>query len=101
MSALLPELETIDALPLAALPAELARAAAVQARIAARLAAAAPAAAPIQDQLLDIDEAAAALKKSTTWLYHHAKELPFTRRVGRALRFSSQGLRRYLDRQGA
>jgi len=93
------DFDAIDAMPVAALPAALARTAALQARIASRLASAAPAPAPIDDRLLRIDEAAAALQKSTTWLYHHAKELPFTKRVGRSLRFSSQGIRKYLDRQ--
>lgn len=99
MSDALLDLDAVDALPVAALPAALARTAAVQARIAARLASATPAAAPIEDRLLRIDEAAAALQKSTTWLYHHAGDLPFTKRVGRSLRFSSQGIRKFLDRQ--
>lgn len=99
MTDILPELDAIDALPVAALPAVLAQTAAVQARIAARMATAMPAPAPVEDRLLTVAETAEALQKSETWLYHHAKELPFTRRVGRGLRFSSTGLRKYLDRQ--
>lgn len=99
MSDLLPELEAIDSMPAAALPAVLARAAAVQTRVAARLVALGPAAPAIEDRLLTIEEASRELGKSTTWLYHQAKHLPFTRRVGRSLRFSSRGLQKFLDRQ--
>ena len=36
-----------------------------------------------REHLLDIQEAAARLGMSTDWLYRHARQLPFTRRVGR------------------
>jgi predicted DNA-binding transcriptional regulator AlpA len=41
------------------------------------------------DRLLDPAEAAKLLAVSEDWLYHHAKRLPFTRKLGpRLLRFS-------------
>ena len=53
-------------------------------------------------QLLDVDEAARRLGKSPSWLYRNARDLPFTVRVGRSLRFSPEKLARYVaDRVGA
>ena len=53
------------------------------------------------DELLDIEEAAHRLSLSTDWLYRRAKELPFTVRLGRGLRFSARGIERYIhQRQG-
>jgi len=47
--------------------------------------------------LLTITEAAALIKMSPRWLYRHARNLPFTRRISRkALRFSRSGLDRWL-----
>jgi predicted DNA-binding transcriptional regulator AlpA len=48
------------------------------------------------DRLLGVEEAAVRLGMSKTWLYHKAKALPFVVRQGRALRFSSRGIERYL-----
>ena len=52
----------------------------------------------IEDRLLTVDEVAARLGLSKDWLYRHATKLPFTRRVGRQLRFGSQGLESYIRR---
>ena len=47
------------------------------------------------DRLLTPEEAAAILGQSVRWLYRHAANLPFTRRISRKnLRFSEAGLRR-------
>lgn len=51
-----------------------------------------------EDRLLTVDEAAARLGQSKDWLYRHATKLPFTRRVGRQVRFSSQSLESYIRR---
>lgn len=49
------------------------------------------------DRLLTPTETAAALGETVRWLYRHAGELPFTRRLSRkALRFSEAGLRAYM-----
>jgi excisionase family DNA binding protein len=49
------------------------------------------------EHLLDVQEAAARLGMSTDWLYRHARQLPFTRRVGRrALKFDSASLDRWV-----
>lgn len=48
------------------------------------------------DELLDVDEAAKRLGCSRDYLYHHHRRLPFTRRLGKRLLFSSEGMDRYL-----
>ncbi len=55
------------------------------------------------DRLLDKVEAAKVLAVSEDWLYRHQKKLPFTRKLGpKMLRFSSQGIQKYLaTRKGA
>jgi hypothetical protein len=54
------------------------------------------------DELLDVAAAASRLKVSKSHAYHHAKQWPFTVRVGGKLLFSSRGIDRYLrSRQGA
>jgi predicted DNA-binding transcriptional regulator AlpA len=49
-----------------------------------------------EDRLLDVDSAAQRLGVSPDWLYRRAGRLPFTVRLGRAVRFSSVGLARYI-----
>ncbi len=58
--------------------------------------------ATVEDRLLTPQEAARRLGVSPRWLYRHAKRLPFTRHLSRkALRFSAEGLEKYLrQRQG-
>jgi predicted DNA-binding transcriptional regulator AlpA len=52
------------------------------------------------EHLLDVQEAAARLGMSVDWLYRHARQLPFTRRVGRrALKFEAEGLARWVATQ--
>ena len=80
----------------------LARCAVVQAALVGRLVAdlisdhRATAYAPDDDRLLTVEEAAGRLAQTGDWLYRHADELPFTVRVGRHVRFSSQGIDRYI-----
>jgi excisionase family DNA binding protein len=53
--------------------------------------------APEKDRLLTPEEAAERLGQNVRWLYRHAKELPFTRRISRKnLRFSEASLLRWL-----
>ena len=50
------------------------------------------------DRLLDPKETAKLLSVSEDWLYHNAKRLPFTRKLGpRLLRFSYSGLLKYME----
>lgn len=65
-------------------------------RATAMMRLAAPAQPKTADQLLDVAQAADRLGMSTDYVYRHADELPFTRRNGRALRFSSLGIDKYL-----
>jgi hypothetical protein len=56
----------------------------------------APAVLPGDDQLLSVTEAAARLGVSEDYLYHNHSRLPFTRRIGRKLLFSSLGLAKHV-----
>ena len=49
-----------------------------------------------EDRLLDIEEAAGKLGVSKDWLYRRSDKLPFTVRIGRALRFSGRGIEKYI-----
>lgn len=51
---------------------------------------------PQDDTLLTIDEAAAILGKTKDALYRHSNKLPFTVRDGRSLRFSQNGIQKYI-----
>ena len=50
-----------------------------------------------RDRLLDAKQATELMCCSEDYLYRRAKSLPFTRRVGRMLRFSERGILAYLD----
>jgi len=49
------------------------------------------------DRLLTAEQAAELIACSADYLYRQAKTLPFTRRVGRMLRFSERGIMAYLE----
>ena len=51
---------------------------------------------PADDRLLDVNEAAARLGETAEWLYRRSKTLPFARRQGRHVRFSSRGIDEYI-----
>jgi len=90
-----------DALPAmqAEVSTRLIQLAAVQAAIAARQTAVT--AGRNDDRLLDVDEAAVVLSQTTDWVYRHAKELPFTVRVGTLVRFSAHGIQTFIrNRRG-
>jgi len=48
------------------------------------------------DHLLDAEEAAKLLGYSKYWLYRHWKRLPFSRKLGAGLRFSHNGIQKWL-----
>jgi len=52
-----------------------------------------------EDRLLTVSDGAARLGVSEDWLYRRADKLPFTVRLGTALRFSSHGIDRYIRQQ--
>lgn len=71
--------------------------AALHALLAARVAQGGAAPSPaVSDRLLDADEAAAKLGCAKDWVYRHARTLAFTVRLGGHLRFSEQGIERYI-----
>jgi excisionase family DNA binding protein len=73
---------------------------ALQEALAARILAtppARPAASPEAVCWLTARQVAARTGMSTDWLYRHAGRLPFATRVGRTLRFSADGLRRWME----
>lgn len=53
------------------------------------------------DRLLDVNEAARKLGKSKDFLYRHAVKYPFTVRDGRSLRFSEQGIEKFIRQRMA
>ncbi len=61
-----------------------------------------PVTAPGRDHLLTPDEVATRLGVSPRWVYRHAEEWPFTKRLSRkVLRFSEAGLQRWLEEEKA
>jgi excisionase family DNA binding protein len=65
----------------------------------ARLNASAQAPSGESDQLLSIDEASTRLHISKDYLYRHSKELPYARRIGRKLLFSTLEIDKYIRQQ--
>ena len=53
--------------------------------------------APRDDKLLTVEEVCQILHVNPEWLYHNAKKLPFARKIGGMLRFSSNGLQRFIE----
>ena len=93
----------VDDVPADSLPEILGRLEELRARLQTRMlrAAVGRGQAP-EDRLLTVEEAAEVLGTTKDYLYHKAKELPFTVCLGRQqLRFSSQGIQRFIrQRQG-
>lgn len=89
-------LELARTLPVEELPALLGSLAEITATAQARLLT--PSTAPGRDELLTVDECAQRLRVSPDWLYRAHHRLPFTRRIGKTLRFSANGLDVYLKR---
>lgn len=52
-----------------------------------------------EDRLLTVKEVCQVLNVNSHWLYHNVKKLPFTRKVGGNLRFSSNDLQRWIAAQ--
>jgi predicted DNA-binding transcriptional regulator AlpA len=101
---LLSDPERVDDLEPAAIPAIVGELETLRARLWVRLQAAqAPAvAAPSSngeaDHLLTAKEAAPLLGVAPRWMYRHADDLPFARRLtGGTLRFSARGLERWKE----
>jgi excisionase family DNA binding protein len=46
--------------------------------------------------LVSVEEAAKLMGMSRRWMYEHADELAFARRIGRSLRFEEAGLREWM-----
>lgn len=58
-----------------------------------------PISTPAPDRLLTPEEAAALLGVKVRWLYRHAVDFTFTRKLSRkVLRFHEAGLRRYVEK---
>jgi excisionase family DNA binding protein len=60
-----------------------------------------PAAVQRPDELLTVEQAAERLGVSADYLYRNHSHLPFVRRMGRTLRFSSLGIDEYVRRPSA
>jgi excisionase family DNA binding protein len=92
--------ESIPEIPFEAIPATLAQLAAVQSMLAARLIETQEgdkgAEHTAGDRLLTVEEAAERLGVARDFLYRRTARLPFTVRLGRAVRFSESGLTRWI-----
>lgn len=53
--------------------------------------------APKEDRLLSVEQVAEILNVTPEWIYHNTRKLPFIRKIGGQLRFSSNGLQRYIE----
>lgn len=51
---------------------------------------------PNSSQWLTAEQVAERVGMSTDWVYRRANRLPFARRIGRSLRFSAEGLERWM-----
>ncbi len=89
-------LETARTLPSEQLPRFLGELEEIRATALARLTT--PPAPQSRDELLDVDAAAERLGMSPDYLYRNHSKLPFTRRMGRSLLFSSLGIDEYIRR---
>jgi hypothetical protein len=96
-SQLEPVLQAARTLPPESLPRLLGDLAEIAATATARLSAPAPV--PQADELLTCKQAAARLNCSPDYLYRRGRELPFSRRLGRKLLFSQNGIASYLAKQ--
>jgi len=71
-----------------------------QVRVTALARLSAPTPAPsTSDEMLDIRAASKRLGMSRDYLYRHHEDLPFARRIGRKVLFSSAGIDKYLSRK--
>ena len=52
---------------------------------------------PRDDKLLTVEQVCEILNTNEDWVYHHVKKLPFVRKLDGLLRFSSNGLQRYIE----
>jgi excisionase family DNA binding protein len=93
--------EATRSLGVAGLVEALGEAEKLKARLSARLLAEGTPRTTEEDRLLTVEEAAERLAVSTDTLYRKAREMPFTVRIGGNVRFSAQGISRFIaTRQG-
>ena len=86
-------------LPTAELPRFLGEIEEIRCTAMARLVTPAPAQCSEADRLLSVYEASLRLGVAKDYLYRHGGNMPFTRRIGRRLLFSSLGIERYIQHQ--
>jgi hypothetical protein len=101
---MIPELEAVlsraRALAADELPRFLGELETIRAVAWSRLTATAPVTQQGRDELIDIEEAARRLGVSISFLYRNHGVYAFSRRVGRSLRFSSQGIQNHIEQTG-
>lgn len=90
--------DVVNAMPSGELPEVIGQLEAIKAMAWTRLTAPQQAIAQ-HDELLTVEQAAERLGMSEKYLYSNAKTLPFTKRMGRNLRFSANGIDRYIRQQ--
>ena len=87
-------------LPDEGLPSFIGDLARLEAEARLRLNSARPVSIPaLEDRLLGVEDAAGRLGISTSQMYRTADDFPFTIRSGRALRFSSLGISKWIEKR--
>lgn len=61
--------------------------------------ASAPKSASREDKLLTVEQVCEVVNCKPEWIYHNVKRLPFVRKIGGMLRFSSNDLQRWIAAQ--
>jgi len=96
-----PELEvvlrSVAEVPISELPTLLGELEVIRATAIARMSS--PIREKPHDQLLNVTAAGQRLGVSKDYLYRHSSEFPFTRRIGKRLLFSSQGIDAHISHQ--
>jgi excisionase family DNA binding protein len=90
-------LERVKEVPLHDLPQVLGELEVIRATALLRISCPMPSA-ETRDELVTIERAAERLGIGEDYLYRNAKKMPFTRRMGRKLLFSSSGIDEYIRR---
>ena len=89
--------ETLDKIPREQIAPLILQLASIQSALAGKLLDFSEGSSPAKaDKLLEVKEAAAKLSVTEDWLYRKGNKLPFVVRMGRNIRFSEQGIERYI-----
>jgi len=95
----LPKIEELETVKDAEIPGILAGLSALQGALAARLMNGKPHSPDKKDKLLSVKEVSEIIGCSKDWLYRRTKTLPFVVRLGNQIRYSENGIERYIQQR--